>query len=73
MQQDLTTLKFVKYAGATISGLIVAGIATLMFLARGTGEDITGIVAPAILITFLSSVAAVGATVLQWRAQKTKR
>lgn len=73
MQQDLTTLKYVKYAGVTISGLMVAGIATLMFLARGTGEDITGIVAPSILITFLSSVAAVVATVLQWRAQKTKR
>jgi hypothetical protein len=73
MQQDLTTLKYVKYAGVTISGLMVAGIATLMFLARGTGEDITGIVAPAILITFLSSVATVVATVLQWRAQKTKR
>lgn len=73
MQQDSTTLKYIKYAAVTISGLMVAGIATLMFLARGTGEDITGIVAPAILITFLSSVATVVATVLQWRAQKTKR
>ncbi len=72
MQQDLTTLKYVKYAGVTISSLMVAGIATLMFLARGTGEDITGIVAPAILITFLSSVAAVVATVLQWRAKKQR-
>ena len=73
MQQDLTTLKYVKYAALTISGLMVAGITTLMFLAHGTGEDITGIVAPAILITFLSSVAAVVAAVLQWRAQKIKR
>lgn len=72
MQQDLTTLKYVKYAAVTIGGLMVAGIATLMFLARGTGEDITGIVAPALLITILSSVAAIVAAVLQRRAQKTK-
>ena len=49
---------------------MMAGIATLMFLARGTGEDITGIVAPALLITFLSSVVAIVATVLQKRAQR---
>lgn len=70
MQQDLTTLKYVKYTGVTISGLMVAGIIALMFLARGTGEDITGIVAPALLITFLSSVAAIVATVFQRRRQK---
>lgn len=70
MQQDLTTLKYLKYAAVAISGLMVAGIATLMFLARGTGEDITGIVAPASLITVLSSVVAIVAAVLQRRAQK---
>jgi hypothetical protein len=70
MQQDLTTLKYVKYAAVTISGLMVTGIATLMFLARETGEDITGIVAPALLITILSSVVASVAAVLQKRAQR---
>lgn len=70
MQQDLTTLKYLKYAAVAISGLMVAGIATLMFLARGTGEDITGIVAPALLITILSSVVAIVAAVLQKRAQR---
>jgi spore maturation protein SpmA len=70
MQQDPTTLKYIKYAAVTISGLMVAGIATLMFLARGTGEDITGIVAPALLITLLSGVVAIVAVVLQKRAQR---
>ena len=68
MQQDLTTLKYIKYAAVTIGVLMVAGIVTLMILSRGKGEDITGIVAPALLITFLSSVVAVVAAVLQRRA-----
>jgi spore maturation protein SpmA len=70
MQQDPTTLKYIKYAAVTISSLMVAGIVTLMLLARGTGEDITGIVAPALLITFLSGVVAIVAAVLQKRAQR---
>lgn len=70
MQRDLTTLKYIKYSAVTISGLMVAGIIALMFLARGTGEDITGIVAPALLITFLSSVGAIVTAVLQRHAQK---
>ena len=70
MQQDATTLKYIQYAAITISGLMVAGIATLMFLARGTGEDITGIVAPALLLTFLSSVVAIVAAILQRRARR---
>ena len=38
---DASTLTVVKYAALAVSGLMLAGIATLMFLARGTGEDIT--------------------------------
>ena len=49
---------------------MLAGIATLMFLARGTGEDITGIVAPALLIAFASSVIAIVAYVYQMRQPK---
>ncbi len=67
----LTTLKYIKYSAVTISGVMGAGIATLMFLARGKGEDITGIVAPALLITFLSSVVAIVAAVLQRRMQRS--
>jgi hypothetical protein len=71
MKQDSTlSLKIVKYSAITLSALMVAGIATLMVLSRGTGEDITGIVAPALLITFISSVVATVAAVLQKRVQK---
>lgn len=62
-------LKSVKYLATTLCASMAAGIATLMFLARGTGEDITGIVAPVLLIMFASGIAAVVASVLQRRAQ----
>ena len=62
-------LKIVKYSAITLSAFMVAGIATLMVLSRGKGEDITGIVAPALLITFVSSAVATVAAVLQKRAQ----
>ena len=69
MRQN-SVLSTVKYSGMTLSALMIAGIATLMFLARGTGEDITGIVAPALLITIVSSVIALVAFVLQRRQSK---
>ena len=49
---------------------MVAGIVSLMVLSRGKGEDITGIVAPALLITIASTVVATVAAVLQKRGQK---
>jgi hypothetical protein len=71
MKQDSTLfLKTVKYSAIALSALMVAGIATLMVLARGKGEDITGIVAPALLLTFVSSVVATFAAVIQKRVQK---
>jgi hypothetical protein len=71
MKRDSTLcLKAVKYSAITLSALMVAGMATLMILARGKGEDITGIVAPALLITFVSSAVATVAAVLQKRVQK---
>jgi hypothetical protein len=57
--------RIVKYLALAGGGLLVAGIATVILLARGTGEDITGVVAPALLLTVLSVVAAVVAAVLQ--------
>jgi len=63
-------LRQIKYWAITISALMLAGIAALMVVSRGKGEDITGIVAPALLITFLSSVVATIAAVFQKRAQK---
>jgi len=71
MKEDSTLfLKTVKYAAIAVSSLMVTGIATLMFLARGTGEDITGIVAPALLITLASIVVAIVAYAFQKRAPK---
>jgi hypothetical protein len=70
MNQDSTqSLKIVKYAAITVGALMVAGIATLMFLARGTGEDITGIVAPALLITIVAGTVAIVAAVAEKRAR----
>jgi hypothetical protein len=70
MKRDSTLfLKIVKYSAIALSALMVAGIITLMVLSRGKGEDIAGIVAPALLITFVSGVVASVAAVLQKRAQ----
>jgi hypothetical protein len=71
MKEDSTYfLTMVKYAAIAVCGLMVAGIATVMFLARGTGEDITGVVAPAVLITLVSGVVAIAAFVFQKREAK---
>ncbi|MEV4537767.1 hypothetical protein AB0J82_28715 [Asanoa sp. NPDC049518] len=60
----------VKYAALAVGALTVAGIVTVMLLARGTGEDIAGVVAPALLLTTLSVAAAVAAAVMQGRQRK---
>lgn len=62
-----------KYAAIIICILMVAGIVTLMILARGKGEDLAGIVAPALLITVVSGVVAIVATILQKRGRKPER
>src|SRR5689334_8347303 len=68
--QSPSTLKRVKYSAITISALMVAGIVALMVLSRGKGEDITGIVAPALLITIVSGFVAIVAAILQKRVKK---
>ncbi|MBF9130294.1 hypothetical protein I0C86_15210 [Plantactinospora sp. S1510] len=65
--------RIVKYLALAAGGLMVAGIATVMVLARGTGEDITGVVAPALLFTLLSVVAAIVAAVLQGASHRRGR
>jgi hypothetical protein len=73
MEGDVRFLKTVKYAAATVGVLLVAGILTLMVLARGkTGDDgdIAGVVAPALLLTCVSGVVAIFAAVRQKRAQQ---
>ena len=64
-------LKTVKYCALALSALMVTGIVGLMVLARGKGEDITGIVAPALLITIGSGAVATIAAVLQKRAPRS--
>ena len=63
-------LRYIKYCGITLCALILSGIIALMVLSSGTGEDITGIVAPALLITLLSGVVATAAAVFEKRVQK---
>lgn len=73
---SIRALKLVKYGALAVSMLMVAGILTVMVLARGkTGDDgdIAGIVSPALLLTFVSGVVAAVAAVRQKRAQRMMR
>lgn len=63
-------MKVVKYSAIAVSCLMLAGIAALMVISRGKGEDITGIVAPALLIAGVSGLVATCAAVAQRRALK---
>jgi len=67
-QEQVILLKAVKFSAVAVSSLMVAGIATLMFISWDKNEDITGIVAPASLITIISTVVAIVAAVLQKRS-----
>jgi hypothetical protein len=73
MRDDIRFLNTVRYTAAAAGMLLVAGILTVMFLARGkTGDDgdIAGVVAPALFLTCLSGVVAVLATVRRRNAQR---
>jgi hypothetical protein len=63
-------LRTLKNSAISISVMMVAGIVALMILSRGKGEDITGVIAPALLVTIASGVVATVAAVLQRRVQK---
>ena len=60
--------KFVKLVATALGVLMLAGVATAMVLARGKGEDLTGVVAPALFITVVLLVVASVAGVLLRRA-----
>jgi hypothetical protein len=71
---SIRVLRTVKYSAIAVGVLIVAGILAVMVLARGkTGDDgdIAGVVAPALLLTFVSGVVAAVAAVREKRAQRT--
>jgi spore maturation protein SpmA len=69
-ESSAAALRRLKHSAITISAVMAAGILTLMVISRGKGEDITGIVAPALLITLVSGVVAIVAAVLQRRVRK---
>ncbi|MEQ1763696.1 MAG: hypothetical protein ABL984_11170 [Pyrinomonadaceae bacterium] len=69
MQLSSAFFKTIKFLAIALAALMLAGIATVMFLARNTNEDITGVVAPALLITILSGATAFAASILQKRAK----
>ena len=63
-------LRALKYGAILLCALTLVGIAVLMYISWDKDEDITGIVAPALLIAIMSAFAAIVAAVLQRRAQK---
>jgi hypothetical protein len=75
MKDDsIRALKTVKYSAIAVSVLMVAGILSVMVLARGkTGDDgdIAGVVAPALLLMCVSGVVAAVAAVRQKRVQRS--
>jgi hypothetical protein len=75
MRDDsVRVLKAVQYSAIAVGVLMMAGVLTVMFLARGkTGDDgdIAGVVAPALLLTCVSGVIAAVAAVRQKRARRT--
>lgn len=78
MKDDsIRVLKTVKYGAIAVGVWMVAGILTVMVLARGkTGDDgdiAAGVVAPALLLTCVSSVVAGVAAVRQKRARSARR
>ena len=70
LMQETFILKAAKYSAIAISVLMLAGIAALMVISWDKDEDITGIVAPALLIAIISGIAAIVTAVLQRRLQK---
>ena len=71
--ESMHVLKTIKYIALAVTALIVAGILTLMILTRGkTGDDgdIAGVVAPALLLAFLSGAVGAVAAVGEKRARR---
>jgi hypothetical protein len=67
---SVRALRQIKYSAITAGILMVAGIAAIMVLTAGTGEDIAGPVMVGLIMTLASSVVAAVAAVLQKQVQK---
>jgi hypothetical protein len=69
-ESSLRALRHLKFSAVAVGILLMAGIAALMVISRGKGEDITGIVAPGLLVTIASGVVATVAAVFQRQVRK---
>jgi hypothetical protein len=67
---SVRALRRIKHSAVTIGLLMVAGIAWVMVLSAGTGDDSAGPVMIGFIGTFSSSVVAAAAAVLQTQVQK---
>ena len=67
---SVRALRQIKYSAITISILAVTGIAALMVISAGTGEDSAGPVMLGLIMTLASSIVAAVAAVLQAQVQK---
>jgi hypothetical protein len=67
---SVRALRHVKHSALGIGLIMVAGIGWLMFLSAGTGEDSAGPTMLGLIGTFVSSVVAAVAAVLQAQVQK---
>lgn len=68
MHLSSSFLKTIKYGAIAVATLMFTGIAAVIFLARNTDEDITGVVSPALLVIIISTITVIAATVLQKRS-----
>ena len=69
-EPSVKALRQIKYSAITISILAVTGIAALMIISAGTGEDSAGPVMMGMILTLASSVVAAVVAVLQTQVQK---
>ena len=67
---SVRALRHIKFSAITAGILMVAGIAAIMVLSAGTGEDIAGVVMVGLIMTLASSVVAAIAAVLKNQVQK---
>src|SRR5215213_4771801 len=67
---SVRALRHIKHSAVTIGLLMMTGIAWVMILSAGTGDDSAGPVMIGIIGTFTSSVVAAVAAVLQTQVQK---
>lgn len=67
---SVRALRHIKHSALSIGLLMVLGVAWVMVLSAGSGEDSAGPVMVGLMGTFASSVVAAAATVLQTQVQK---